>query len=128
MPSALSLSISGVHTPAVGSPAAWSPSGFSLAPAGDKHQKIRGSTNATAGTDIAIPFGAVPVGSAGLLAMRNLSPTDNILLSYDTGVNFASKQFEIIPPGHPCIIHASAQVYFKCAAASQPYELFLVEV
>lgn len=128
MPSSLSFSISGVHTPAVGSTAAWSPQAFSLAPAGDRHQKIRGSTNATAGTDIAIPFGSVPTNLAGVLCLKNLSPTDAILLSYDTGVNFASKQFEIIPPGHPCIIHASAQVYFKCAAASQPYELFLVEV
>ena len=77
---------------------------------------------------MAVPFGAVPPASAGFFGIKNLSATDNIELSYGTGGAFAGARFEIIPPGHPCIVHASAQIYFKCAVASQPYELFLVEV
>lgn len=126
MSSTLSITISATHSPSTGASVAFNPGAISATLTSDAHQKVRGTTNATGGTDAALPFGPVGTGAAAELLFRNLSLTDNIEVSYGTGGGFAAARVDIVPPGRILVLHASAQLYLKCAAASQPYEALLL--
>lgn len=125
MASTLTLSLNITHTPAVGLPASIATGTITAAPAGDRHTKGRNTTNSTAGTDNAVPFGVVPTGGAGRGFIRNLSLTDTMDLSWTTGGGFAA--FETIPPGLFWTGNLRGQLYIKCAAASAPYDAFVIE-
>lgn len=125
MASTLQLSFTATHTPSVGLPVSLATGTLTATPAGDRHTKGRNTTNSTAGTDNAVPFGVVPTAGAGRGFIRNLSPTDVVDLSWTTGGGFAS--FETIPPGMFWTGHLRGQLYIKCAAASQPYDALIIE-
>lgn len=119
------LNLGATLTPASGAPVSYSPTGTTYTPAGDGHQKGRFQTNATAGTDNAIPFGTVTIAAGMRMILRNLSLTDSMDVSSNTGGSFAANIRDTIPPGDCCYLHPGSQYYIKCAAASQPYEVLL---
>lgn len=125
MASTTLLSLSITHTPATGQPVSISVSNITANPAGDRHTKGRNTTNATGGTDNAVPFGVVPTAGAGRGFIRNLSLTDSMDLSWTTGGGFAA--FETIPPGMFWTGNLRGQLYIKAATASQPYDALIIE-
>lgn len=127
MASALQVSLSATHTPATGLPVSISISGLTLAPAGDGHVKARYTTNSTAGTDQAIPFGSVTIATGMRMVVYNRSLTDSMDISSNTGGSFAANIRDTIPAGDFAYLHPGVQYYIKCAAASQPYDLLLVQ-
>jgi hypothetical protein len=125
MSSTTQISLSITHTPSTGLPVSISTGTLTATPAGDRHTKGRNTTNSTAGTDNAVPFGVVPTAGAGRGFIRNLSLTDTMDLSWTTGVGFAA--FETIPAGLFWTGNLRGQLYIKCAAASQPYDALIIE-
>lgn len=127
MASALQLSLSATHTPATGLPVSMSISGITLTPAGDGHAQARYTTNSTGGTDQAIPFGSVTISTGMTLFLYNRSLTDSMDISSNTGGSFAANLRETVPVGGFTVLHPGAQYYIKCATASQPYDMLLVQ-
>lgn len=123
--STFALTIGATATPASGASVSFAPTGTTFTPVGDGHQKGRFQTNATAGTDNAIPFGTVTIAAGMRMLVRNLSLTDSMDISSNTGGSFAANHKDTIPPGDCCYVHPGVQYYIKCAAASQPYEILL---
>ena len=121
------ISLTVTHVGGAGGSATLQVSNKTFATAGDRNAKGNHSTNATGGTDNAVPFGTVPTAGAGVGAIVNKSTADNIELSWGTGGAFVGDRFQTLGPGEVWTGKLSGQLYIKATPASVPYEAIIIE-